>query len=102
MKYYRCAAAVFALLMAGTPIAGAPATRTYRIETIAGSSLNGDQGPATSAQISNVQGIAMDRYGNLYLTDTDNHRVRRVSTSGVITTIAGTGVGGFSGDGGPA
>jgi uncharacterized protein (TIGR03437 family) len=59
-------------------------------------------GAATAAQISSVQGLAMDRYGNLYLSDTDNHRVRRVNVSGVISTIAGTGLAGFSGDGGPA
>ena len=62
----------------------------------------GDGGPATAAQISTIQGIAVDRWGNLYLSDTDNHRVRKISTSGVITTLAGTGVAGFSGDGGPA
>jgi sugar lactone lactonase YvrE len=62
----------------------------------------GDGGPATAAQISNIQGIAVDRWGNLYLSDTDNHRVRMISTSGVITTLAGTGAAGFSGDGGPA
>ena len=62
----------------------------------------GDGGPATAAQISTIQGIAVDRWGNLYLSDTGNHRVRKISTSGVITTLAGTGVAGFSGDGGPA
>ena len=81
--------------------AAAPAV-SYRIETVAGSGANGDGGAATAAQIGAIQGIAIDRSGNLYLSDTDNHRVRRVDRSGVITTIGGTGTGGFSGDGGPA
>jgi uncharacterized protein (TIGR03437 family) len=74
----------------------------YRIETIAGSACMGDGGPATAAQIGAVQGVAADQLGNLYLSDTDNHRIRRVDAKGVITTIAGTGTAGFSGDGGPA
>jgi uncharacterized protein (TIGR03437 family) len=92
------------LALAWTPAAGGAAAPSviYRIETVAGSANMGDGGPATAAQISTIQGIAVDRWGNLYLSDTDNHRVRKISTSGVITTIAGTGVAGFSGDGGPA
>ena len=92
------------LALAWTPAAGgaAAAPATYRIETVAGSANMGDGGPATSAQISTIQGIAIDRWGNLYLSDTGNHRVRKISTSGFITTLAGTGVAGFSGDGGPA
>lgn len=77
-------------------------TPQYRIETVAGSDLLGDGGAATSAQISNIQGIAADRLGNIYLSDTDHHRVRKVDRYGIITTIAGTGSPGFSGDGGPA
>lgn len=73
----------------------------YHVETVAGSSRIGDGGPPLAAQFSNIQGIAYDRLGNLYLSDTDNHRVRKVS-GGVIATIAGTGVAGFSGDGGSA
>ena len=74
----------------------------YNIQTIAGSSLSGDGGPATAAELGQIQGIATDRLGNVYLSDTDNHRVRKVAASGAITTIAGTGTPGFSGDGGPA
>src|SRR4051794_37342613 len=102
MRYYGCLATLLAVLPTCPQASGAAAPGIYHIETVAGSRLNGDQGPATSAQISNVQGLAMDRFGNLYLSDTDNHRVRRVSASGVITTVAGIGVAGFSGDGGPA
>ena len=61
----------------------------------------GDGGPALAAQFSNIQGIAVDRLGDLYIADTGNHRVRKVS-GGMVTTIAGTGVAGFSGDGGSA
>lgn len=88
-----------ALLPGITPTAAQPA---YQIDTIAGSSLSGDGGPATAAQLGNIQGIAIDRLGNLYLSDTDNHRIRKVSTGGIITTLAGTGIAGFSGDGGLA
>jgi len=62
----------------------------------------GDGGPATAAQIGSIQGVAVDAKGDLFLSDTNNNRVRRVDTGGIITTIAGTGTAGFSGDGGPA
>jgi uncharacterized protein (TIGR03437 family) len=99
MKRYTCVL-VFAI---GSPQAwGADAARvTYHVETVAGSSRIGDGGPALAAQFSNIQGIAVDRLGNLYLSDTDHHRVRKVS-AGIVITIAGTGVAGFSGDGGSA
>jgi hypothetical protein len=61
----------------------------------------GDNGPATSAALSGVTGIAEDARGNLYISDQNNQRIRKVS-AGVITTIAGDGNYGFSGDGGPA
>lgn len=83
------------LLSAGGPPA-------YRIDTIAGSGSNGDGGPAAAAQIAAIQGLALDRAGNIYLSDTDNHRIRKVTPAGVITTVAGTGVAGFSGDGAAA
>jgi len=84
------------------PAAGIAQPGPYRIETVAGSSNIGDGGPATAAQISTIQGIAADAAGNFYLADTDNARIRRVAANGTITTFAGTGVPGFSGDGGPA
>ena len=90
-------------LAAGPAACGADLAATaYRIEAVAGSTGLGDGGPAAMAQIGAIQGIAADRWGNLYLSDTDHHRVRKVSTSGIIATIAGTGEAGFSGDGGPA
>ena len=103
MKFHKCVQALAATLLACPQTWGAAAPRiVYKIETVAGSNRNGDQGPAIAAQISAIQGMAMDRFGNLFLSDTDHHRVRRVSASGVITTIAGTGAPGFSGDGGAA
>lgn len=64
--------------------------------------FGGDGGAATAAQILSPKGIAVDGAGNLYFADTGNDRVRRVDANGVITTVAGTGLPGFSGDGGPA
>ena len=99
MKYYWC----FLPLVACVPhVWGADTGRvSYHVETVAGSSRIGDGGPPLAAQFTNLQGIAFDRLGNLYVSDTNNHRVRKIS-GGVIATIAGTGVGGFSGDGGSA
>ena len=79
---------------AGTGIITAVAgTGTY-------AAFDGDGGPATSARLSNPTDVAVDSIGNLLIADTGNNRVRRVDTSGIITTVAGTGTGGFSGDGG--
>src|SRR6185437_6616920 len=74
----------------------------FKIQTVAGSSSIGDGGPATLAQIGTIQGIAVDHSGNLYLSDTDRNVVRKVDAHGIITTFAGNGSPGFSGDGGPA
>ena len=62
---------------------------------------SGDNGPATSAQLHLPVGIAVDSAGNLYIADTGDSRVRKVS-NGVITTVAGNGTEGSSGDNGPA
>lgn len=74
----------------------------YRIDTVAGSDWVGDNGLATLAILKQAEGIAADSAGNLYVADAANHRVRKVSRTSVITTLAGTGVAGFSGDGGPS
>jgi sugar lactone lactonase YvrE len=66
----------------------------------AGSS--GDGGPALSAQLNYPEGVAADAAGNLYIADRNNNRIRKVSSTGTITTVAGTGSAGFSGDNGPA
>jgi sugar lactone lactonase YvrE len=63
----------------------------------------GDDGPAEKALLNGPFDVCFDRAGNLYFSDTFNHRIRRVdAASGVITTIAGTGEKGYSGDGGLA
>jgi uncharacterized protein (TIGR03437 family) len=74
------------------------------LTTIAGTGtqgFSGDNGPAASAQLSNPSGIAVDSEGNVYFADVGNQRVRKIS-NGVITTVAGNGTAGFSGDNGPA
>ena len=76
---------------------------TGSLTTVAGNGVqgySGDGGPALSASIDTPSGIAVDGAGNLYLADTHNQRIRRVdAATGVITSIAGTGLSGFSGDG---
>ncbi len=75
------------------------------ITTVAGNGMqgfSGDGGPATSASLSYPAGIALDAAGNLFISDSSNYRIRKVSIDGAISTIAGNGVNGFSGDGGPA
>jgi sugar lactone lactonase YvrE len=62
----------------------------------------GDGEPATAASLYGPKGITLDAAGNLYIADWYHHRIRKVDTSGIITTIAGDGTRGYSGDGGPA
>src|SRR5205085_1996305 len=65
--------------------------------------FGGDRGSAKNATLNHAQGAASDAEGNLYIADTINHRIRRVdAATGLISSIAGNGVNGFSGDGGPA
>jgi sugar lactone lactonase YvrE len=75
------------------------------ITTIAGTGergFSGDGGPAGSAQLDHVTGVAVDAADNLYLIDEGNGRIRRIDADGIITTIAGNGETGYSGDGGLA
>lgn len=75
------------------------------ITTIAGTGapgFSGDGGRATAAQLNDPISVAVDAQRAVYIADQFNHRVRRISAAGTITTVAGTGVAGFSGDGGPA
>jgi uncharacterized protein (TIGR03437 family) len=74
----------------------------YQISTLAGSDWIGDNGAATLAILTQAEGIAADSAGNLYLADSAQNRIRKITRAGVITTFAGTGIAGFSGDGGPA
>ena len=76
-----------------TLIAGIPGVRGF----------SGDSGPATSATLMGPSGVAMDSSGNVYIADTENYRIRKVSAAtGVITTIAGSGRHSYGGDRGPA
>ncbi|OSZ56520.1 hypothetical protein OQI_32500, partial [Streptomyces pharetrae CZA14] len=80
-------------------------TTDGRIRTVAGTGtagFGGDQGPALSAQLDGPREVAVDRAGNLYIADSENHRIRKVTADGQIGTVAGTGTAGFSGDDGPA
>jgi predicted extracellular nuclease/sugar lactone lactonase YvrE len=80
------------------------------VTTFAGSNsagFGGDGGPATSAYLNSPHGLTFDASGNLYIADRNNHRIRKVTPAGIITTVAGSGsgvagLGGYDGDGGPA
>ncbi|MEI8379653.1 MAG: hypothetical protein WCJ09_05965 [Planctomycetota bacterium] len=81
--------------------------KTNVVATVAGtgrkSGFRGDGGPATAAQLNLPHELRFDEKGNYYISDMSNHAIRRVDgATGVITTLAGTGKPGFSGDGGPA
>ncbi len=89
---------LFALVLLDTCVVA----QSYSITTVAGSSRLGDGNQATSVPLRYPYGIAQDAAGNIYFADSQDNRVRRVGTDGKISTVAGTGVAGFSGDGGPA
>ena len=75
------------------------------ITTVGGTGIggfSGDNGLATEAMLNFPQGVALDAAGNIFIADNLNHRVRKIDVSGIVTTVAGTGQQGFSGDGGPA
>lgn len=86
--------ACFPALAASPPV--------YQLSTVAGSDQVGDGGQALAAQVQQPEGIVVDPSGNLYIADAANHRVRKVTPTGIITTVAGNGHPGFSGDSGPA
>jgi trimeric autotransporter adhesin len=88
--------AVLIFLIAGTHTAHAQI-----ITTIAGNDTggyNGDNIPAVSAQLYQPNDIAFDGTGNVYIVDGKNNRIRKINAAGIITTIAGTGIGGYNGD----
>ena len=80
-------------------------TKDGNISTVAGSSVagnSGDNGPAISAALRSPAGVTVDSTGNLYIADSSNSTIRRVDTAGVISTVAGNGTAGYTGDGSPA
>lgn len=79
----------------------AAGTVTFFAGTLAGPGDSGDGGAATSAQVF-AGNVALDGAGNVYICETDTNRIRKVDTNGIITTVAGTGQAGYTGDGGPA
>ena len=89
----------------GLDIVSKVSSSTGIITTIAGAATrgySGDNGSAVKAQLAAPSGVAVDASGNVYIADTNNARIRKVSASGIITTIAGNGVQGYAGDGGQA
>src|ERR1035438_2466947 len=75
------------------------------IQTIAGTgtaSFSGDGGPAKLAALNVAVDVSADYAGNLFIADQSNHRIRKIAPDGTISTVAGTGTPGYSGDGGPA
>ena len=104
-------ASVIADSSGGCYIARPTQNRVYRVASdgrmsvAAGgwlSGYSGDGGQATSAQLASPYGVTVDAGGNLFIADTWNHRIRRVTPSGTMSTVAGNGAIGYSGDGGPA
>lgn len=88
-----------ACCMLATVVTASAATRT--ITTVAGGYV-GDGKPATSAGFAGLTSVARDVKGNLYVSDASDCRIRKINTKGIITTMAGTGICGYSGDGGKA
>jgi len=105
--YYRLDVTAYTATRAGSATAAFQVTGSLGgiISTVAGNgtrSYSGDGGPANAASLNQPYGIASDSSGNFFIADTYNNRIRKVDSSGLITTVAGTGTSGYSGDGGPA
>ncbi len=86
-------------------LCGVSSLTAQNIYTFAGSTVwgfYGDSGPAINAQLYNPTGVAIDAAGNIYIADSQNHRIRKITPAGIIGTFAGTGVAGFAGDSGLA
>lgn len=95
-KFQRCLALALVLL----PVASAAEIRVIAGTGVKG--FSGDGGPALQAQFDEPSGLARGPDGALYVCDTGNHRIRRIDANGIVTTFAGCGLPGWSGDGGPA
>ncbi|HXM41748.1 MAG TPA: hypothetical protein VN924_10870 [Bryobacteraceae bacterium] len=93
------------LLLAASMATAWPQAPQFTITTVAGNGsagYSGDGGPATNAELNGPRGVTEDLFGNLYIAEFYGQRVRKVTPGGTITTFAGNGIQGFSGDGGPA
>src|SRR5437016_5021617 len=90
----------FRALLLAVCVLGAANIKAQIITTIAGGG-GGDDNPATATGLT-PDGVAVDAAGNVYIADANAHRIRKINTIGIITTVAGMGAGGYSGDGGLA
>ena len=96
---------IASIIAALTILVGAPAAGAQTVSTVAGNGVlgyNGDGMAATASALNQPRGVAFDASGSMYIADLSNHRIRRITSAGTISTFAGTGVAGYSGDGGPA
>ena len=105
MRYFlmrRASSVIFACLLM---LAAVPLATAQTISTVVGTGIassTGDNALAVSATLNLPYGVAVDLAGNLYIAERSGHRIRRVDgVTGIITTIVGTGISGFGGDGGP-
>ena len=97
--------AIFSVLIFTGSVFLEQADAAPQLTTFAGTGakgFSGDGGPAANAQVNNPFGLARGPDGALYICDCDNQRVRKVAPDGMISTVAGNGTRGYSGDGGPA
>jgi hypothetical protein len=92
---------IVAVLLLGCCLGACAPGQSYTINTIAGIYPPGDTGAATTALLASPANIAVDGNGNVYFADSSNHKIRKVTVNGIITSIAG-GSDGNAGDNGPA
>jgi hypothetical protein len=90
------------VLLLWAPAASAATNNIFSVAGVGTPGFSGDDGPGNAAQLFHPADVAVVPDGGNLIADSVNHRVRRVSPAGVITTVAGTGTAGFSGDDGPA
>jgi hypothetical protein len=93
---------LFHKLALWTALAAPLFAQSYTTTTIAGTSRLLDGHAANTVPLRYPYGMAQDAAGNVYFADSDDYRIRKVDTNGIISTVAGNGIEGYSGDGGPA